>query len=131
VFVIGEESLLLTRDGDVDRDPPTPRSRSRRSAGTPPAGLHDRTAFPAATDRLLATLQVFHQKRVLVKGLIILDYYDTHHEVFLGEMGGWVAEAKAKTREAIVDGLENAAAGLIAMLEGANFGKTIVTIGPE
>ncbi|HEY2715050.1 MAG TPA: NADP-dependent oxidoreductase [Solirubrobacterales bacterium] len=88
-------------------------------------------APPAGPDRLRRALQVIHQKRVLVKGLIILDYYDTHHEAFLRDMGDWLAEGEVTGREQVVDGLKNAPAGLIALLEGGNLGKTVVAVAPE
>jgi NADPH-dependent curcumin reductase len=89
---------------------------------------YNEEAPPAGPDRLRRTLQVFHQKRVLVKGLIILDYYDTHHDAFLRDMGGWLAEGKVRTREHLVNGLENAPDAFIAMLEGGNLGKTVVAV---
>jgi len=42
----------------------------------------------------------------------------------------WVEQRKLKFREDIVEGLENAPHALMGMLEGENFGKLIVRVGP-
>ncbi|MEO0360367.1 MAG: NADP-dependent oxidoreductase, partial [Pseudomonadota bacterium] len=36
-----------------------------------------------------------------------------------------------KARESVTEGLENAPAAFISLLEGGNFGKAVVTVGPE
>jgi NADPH-dependent curcumin reductase CurA len=43
-------------------------------------------------------------------------------------MSAWVGEGRIKDREDITDGLENAPATFIGMLEGQNFGKTIIRV---
>jgi NADPH-dependent curcumin reductase CurA len=43
-------------------------------------------------------------------------------------MSAWVADGRVKDREDITDGLENAPQAFIGMLEGKNFGKTIVRV---
>jgi len=43
-------------------------------------------------------------------------------------MGDWVAAGRVKLREYLVDGLENAPAAFIGLLEGRNFGKLVVRI---
>jgi NADPH-dependent curcumin reductase CurA len=79
-------------------------------------------------DRLRTTLQVVHHRRVLIKGLSILDYYDTHLDAFNRDMTGWVADERVKTREHVTDGLEQAPEAFIGLLEGRNFGKAVVKI---
>jgi NADPH-dependent curcumin reductase len=85
-------------------------------------------APPAGPDRLRTTLQLFHHRRVLVRGLIVLDYYDTHLDAFMEEMGGWIAEGRVKAREDVTDGLENAPAAFMGLLEGRNVGKAVVRV---
>jgi NADPH-dependent curcumin reductase CurA len=92
---------------------------------------YNESASDRGPDRLRRSLQVIHQKRVLVKGLIILDYYDTRHEAFLRDMNAWLAGGEVKPGEHLIEGLENAPSGLIAMLEGGNFGKTLVEVAAE
>jgi NADPH-dependent curcumin reductase CurA len=49
----------------------------------------------------------------------------------LKEAAGWIAEGRLKWREDIVDGLENAPAAFIGLLEGRNFGKLVVRVSAE
>ena len=44
-------------------------------------------------------------------------------------MGEWLDAGRVKLREDVVDGLENAPAALIGLLEGRNFGKCAVRVG--
>jgi len=44
------------------------------------------------------------------------------------EMAGWLSEGKIKTREDITAGLDRAPEAFIGMLQGKNFGKTIVQV---
>ena len=46
-------------------------------------------------------------------------------------MAGWIREGRLRYREDVADGLENAPAALIGMLEGQNFGKQLVRVGPD
>lgn len=77
--------------------------------------------------RLIATLL---QKRIRMQGLVILDHYADEERVaaFNREMGEWVAAGRVKLREDVVDGLENAPAAFIGLLEGRNFGKLVVRV---
>jgi NADPH-dependent curcumin reductase CurA len=68
--------------------------------------------------------------RVRVQGFIVFDFAARYKEG-LAQLGAWVRDGKLKYREDIVDGLERAPATLIGLLEGRNFGKTLVRVGPE
>jgi NADPH-dependent curcumin reductase CurA len=46
-------------------------------------------------------------------------------------MQPWLAAGKLHYREDLVDGLEAAPEAFIGMLEGANFGKLAVRVGPD
>jgi len=50
---------------------------------------------------------------------------------FLRDMSGWVREGRVKYREDIVDGLERAPDAFIGLLQGRNFGKLLVRVGPD
>ena len=82
----------------------------------------------AGPDRLPGVMATLLNKRVRMQGFIILDHYAEGHAAFERDMRMWVASGQVKQREDIVDGLENAPAGLIGLLQGRNFGKTIVRI---
>lgn len=71
------------------------------------------------------------QKRVRMQGFIILDHYATRHGRFREEMGRWVERGDVVLHEDIVDGLEQAPAAFIGMLEGRNLGKVVVRVADE
>ena len=77
------------------------------------------------------TMSMLEQKRVLVQGLIILDHYADRFDAFRRDMGEWVAANRVKLREDVIDGLENAPAAFIGLLEGRNFGKLMVRVAAE
>ncbi|MDR7270625.1 NADPH-dependent curcumin reductase CurA [Pelomonas saccharophila] len=67
-------------------------------------------------------------KRIRVQGFIILDHYGERFDAFRRDMGAWLAEGRITLREDIVDGLEQAPAALARLLQGGNFGKTVVRV---
>ncbi|HTO03534.1 MAG TPA: zinc-binding dehydrogenase, partial [Opitutus sp.] len=84
---------------------------------------------PPGPDRLPLLMSVLLSKRIRMQGFIIVDHYADGLGPFIRDMSGWVAAGQVKVREDIVDGLENAPAALIGMLEGKNFGKVVVRVG--
>ena len=68
------------------------------------------------------------QKRIKLQGFIILAHYATRYADFRRDMEAWVAAGAVKMREDIVEGLENAPAAFIGLLEGRNFGKLVVRV---
>ncbi len=66
-------------------------------------------------------------KRIRMQGMIVFDWAPRYGEAIKG-LAAFVAEGKLKYRESIVDGLENAPKGLIALLKGENFGKQLVRL---
>ncbi|MGO1001245.1 NADP-dependent oxidoreductase [Lysobacter sp. CA196] len=79
-------------------------------------------------DRLAQTMTALLQKRIRMQGFIILDHYGDRFETFSREMGEWVAEGRVKLHEDVVEGLENAPAAFIGLLEGQNLGKRVVRV---
>jgi NADPH-dependent curcumin reductase len=65
--------------------------------------------------------------RIKVQGMIVFDWKERYGEA-LGALAGHLAEGKLKYRESVVEGLENAPQGLIALLKGQNFGKQLVKL---
>ena len=76
----------------------------------------------------LQNLFMLFTKRLTVRGFIISDHYDRYVE-FLAAMGPWVREGRVRTRETIVDGIENAAC-VLGLLGGENVGKMLVRVEP-
>ncbi len=63
-----------------------------------------------------------------VKGFIIYDDYGHRYDEFAKDMQQWVSEGKIKYKEHMIEGLENAPAGLNDVLNGRNFGKMVVKV---
>ena len=67
------------------------------------------------------------RKRLLLRGFIVFDFAAREGD-FLRDVGEWVRTGRVKYREDIVDGLENAPASFLGMLQGKNFGKMLVRV---
>ena len=65
--------------------------------------------------------------RLRVQGMIVFDWKDRYGEA-LKALGGYLAEGKLKTRESIVEGIDNAPKGFVGLLKGENFGKQLVRL---
>ena len=65
--------------------------------------------------------------RLKMQGMIVFDWKDRYGEA-LKALGGYYAAGKLKTRESVVEGLENAPQGLVSLLKGGNFGKQLVRL---
>ena len=63
------------------------------------------------------------------RGFIVWDFAALEPD-FRRDVAGWLREGRVKYREDVTDGLENAPAALIGLLEGRNFGKQLVRVGP-
>ena len=48
----------------------------------------------------------------------------------LRAMSGWIAAGQLQYKESITEGIESAPGAFIGMLEGKNFGKTMVQMAP-
>jgi NADPH-dependent curcumin reductase CurA len=65
--------------------------------------------------------------RIRMQGMIVFDWKDRYAEA-LSDLGSRVAAGKLRYRESVVNGLESAPDGLIALLAGKNFGKQLVKL---
>jgi NADPH-dependent curcumin reductase len=65
--------------------------------------------------------------RIKLQGMIVFDWKERYGEA-LKALAGYFAGGKLKYRESVVEGLENAPRGLIALLKGENFGKQLVKL---
>ena len=66
-------------------------------------------------------------KRITMRGYIILDHLDLV-PLFNAEMIGWLKSGKVKSRDTIVEGLENAPKAFLGLFSGDNTGKMLVRI---
>jgi NADPH-dependent curcumin reductase CurA len=65
--------------------------------------------------------------RIRLQGMIVFDWKDRYGEA-LKALAGYLGQGRLKYRESVVEGLENAPSGLIALLGGHNFGKQLVKL---
>lgn len=88
-------------------------------------------SLPPGPNRVPLLQRTLLEKRVLFQGFIILDHYATRFDAFRREMGEWVSKGQVKLREDIVNGLENAPAAFMGLLEGKNFGKLVIRVSAD
>jgi len=69
-------------------------------------------------------------KRLTIRGFIVRDFI-AHAGEFERDVSQWVREGKIKYREDVVEGIENAPAAFIGLLQGKNFGKLLVRVAKE
>jgi NADPH-dependent curcumin reductase CurA len=85
---------------------------------------------PDGPDRLPWLMMQILVKRLTLRGFIVSDFARQQAD-FLAEVGPLVRDGRIKYREHFIEGLENATRGLIGLLRGETFGKTIVRVAPE
>ncbi|RZJ85583.1 MAG: NADP-dependent oxidoreductase [Massilia sp.] len=89
---------------------------------------YNEAAAPTGPDRLPGLVAALLSKRIRMHGFIILDHFGPRFEAFRREMGAWLAQGRITLREDVVDGLDHAPAALARLLQGGNFGKTVVRV---
>lgn len=102
-------------------------------ARVPVCGLiahYNDTGLSPGPDRLGLLTRTLLNKRIKMQGFIISDDYSHRFDEFYQQMSEWVAGGKISYREDIVVGLEKAPEAFIGLLDGKNFGKMIVRVGP-
>ena len=65
--------------------------------------------------------------RIRLQGMIVFDWRDRYGEA-LAALAGYLSQGKLKYRESVLEGIDNAPQGLIALLKGQNFGKQLVKL---
>ncbi len=65
--------------------------------------------------------------RMNLRGFVATDFMHLY-EQFKSDMTGWLKEGRVKTQETIFNGIENAPAALIGLMNGANSGKMLVKL---
>jgi NADPH-dependent curcumin reductase CurA len=66
-------------------------------------------------------------RRVTITGFIVRDY-ETLRPEFEQRVSGWLASGELVDRATVFEGIENAGAGLVGLLSGANVGKALVRL---
>jgi NADPH-dependent curcumin reductase len=70
------------------------------------------------------------RKRLKIQGLIVSDHAALRSE-YLAMAAPLVRSGQLKYREDIVEGIDNAPAAFIGLLQGKNFGKLIIKLGTD
>lgn len=65
--------------------------------------------------------------RARMEGLVIFDFKDRFAEAY-GDLGGWMATGKLKTKEDVVDGIENFPETLVRLFTGEKMGKLVLKV---
>jgi NADPH-dependent curcumin reductase CurA len=100
-------------------------------ARVPVCGLaanYNVSGLPQGPDRSQALLRAVLDRSLTLRGFIQNEFAPTMFDDFLRDMGAWVREGKVQYREDITDGLDLAPEAFAGMLEGKNFGKTLVKV---
>lgn len=84
------------------------------------SSYNDATPAPGPNNLMLIV-----GKKVRINGFIVWDHPEMH-EAFLRDMEQWVKEGKIKSRETVMEGIDNAVNAFLALFSGENFGKMIV-----
>lgn len=92
---------------------------------------YNATELPEGPDRMFALMGNLLVKRIKMQGFIVFDDYGHRYNEFSDDMSQWLADGKIKYREDLVEGLENAVESFGGLLEGKNFGKLVVRVGPN
>ena len=78
----------------------------------------------------VTTLSNMIYNRVTMKGFVVYEFFHMQDQ-FLSDMRQWLREGKLKYEETIMDGIEQAPAALIGMLQGQNTGKMLVKLADD
>ncbi|KAK4222426.1 hypothetical protein QBC38DRAFT_82035 [Podospora fimiseda] len=72
-------------------------------------------------------------KRLEMRGFIVSDagFGDKYAQDHQQKLQKWLAEGSVKAKLSITEGIDNAAEGLVGLLEGKNFGKAVLKIRDE
>lgn len=81
--------------------------------------------------RLAATMREVLSRSLLIRGYINTEFAEEHYPDFLRDVSAGIRDGRIRYREDVTDGLENAPATFLGMLEGRNFGKTLIRVSPD
>jgi hypothetical protein len=67
--------------------------------------------------------------RARMEGMVVFDYAARYPEA-IAELAGYLRDGRLKSREDVVQGLENFPEALLKLFDGANFGKLVLEVAP-
>ncbi|MDP2034454.1 MAG: NADP-dependent oxidoreductase [Polaromonas sp.] len=68
--------------------------------------------------------------RARMEGIVVFDYADRYPQA-IAEMAGYLKDGRMKSKEDVVDGLENFPETLLKLFNGENFGKLVLRVAKE
>ncbi|MES2685639.1 MAG: NADP-dependent oxidoreductase [Pseudomonadota bacterium] len=68
--------------------------------------------------------------RARMEGIVVFDYAD-RYPLAIAEMSGYLKDGKMKSKEDVVEGLENFPETLLKLFNGENFGKLVLRVAKE
>jgi NADPH-dependent curcumin reductase CurA len=68
--------------------------------------------------------------RARMEGIVVFDYADRYH-IAVAAIGNWLKQGKVKSKEDIIQGIENFPDSLTRLFEGKNFGKLVLQVADE
>ena len=68
--------------------------------------------------------------RARMEGMVVFDYADRYH-LAVADIAKWIKEGSFKTREDIVEGIDNFPETLLMLFEGKNFGKLVLQVAKD
>jgi NADPH-dependent curcumin reductase CurA len=83
---------------------------------------------PGGPNLLPATMRAVLTKSLTLRGFINTEFAEAHYPDFLQRVAAGIADGRIRYREDITDGFANAPATFMGMLEGKNFGKTLIRV---
>ena len=86
--------------------------------------------LPRGVDLTPRLMSLVLTRRLTLRGFIVWDFAARRPD-FERDMRSWLEQGRVKYREDVVDGLENAVGALRGLLQGRNFGKLLVRVGPD
>jgi NADPH-dependent curcumin reductase len=101
-----------------------------RFARVPVCGLISQYSGAAVetSTQLAQTMRAVLTNSLTLRGFINYEFAETHYSQFLETVSKGIADGSILYREDITDGLENAPAAFLRMLDGRNFGKTLIRV---
>jgi NADPH-dependent curcumin reductase CurA len=86
------------------------------------------TGAASGPNLLPATMRAVLTRSLTLRGFINYEFTEQHFPDFLKTVSAGIADGRIRYREDITDGLENAPATFMGMLQGRNFGKTLIRV---
>ncbi|MDI1237460.1 MAG: NADP-dependent oxidoreductase [Polaromonas sp.] len=68
--------------------------------------------------------------RARMEGIVVFDYAE-RYPLAIAEMAGYLKDGKMKSKEDVVDGIENFPETLLKLFNGENFGKLVLRVAKE